>query len=118
LGELVKLSVGGVKFMTTVGTLTAQGRATNFFTGLLSGRMGSTKDGDAYFIDREGEHFGLLLRWMRCGRPRNFKHTVLRNTFSRAWVLLRRDSSDAGAARCVSQGGRLLQRGHCEICFQ
>lgn len=75
LGELVKLSVGGVKFMTTVGTLTAQGRATNFFTGLLSGRMGSTKDGDAYFIDREGEYFGLLLRWMRCGKSLNMPST-------------------------------------------
>lgn len=50
-----------------MGTLTNGGKMTNFFSALLSGRIPSTMHGDAYFVDREPDHFGLL-KYLRTGR--------------------------------------------------
>lgn len=48
--SIVKLNIGGTKFLTTARTL-SQGE--NFFTGLLSGRIPSLLDDEGYyFIDR------------------------------------------------------------------
>lgn len=63
--ELVKLNVGGHRFVTTRQTLT---HGENFFTALLSGRTPAIKDDrDHYFIDRDGQYFGVLLEFLRTG---------------------------------------------------
>jgi hypothetical protein len=49
--ELLELNIGGRRFTTTRTTLAARGD--NFFTALLSGRVGSVRDRKgAYFVDR------------------------------------------------------------------
>lgn len=66
--SIVKLNIGGVKYLTTEQTLCYCGRE-NFFTGLLSGKIPSLKDDDGFFfIDRNGEPFRYLLQFMRTGR--------------------------------------------------
>ena len=65
---IVKLNVGGTKFLSTEQTLS---RGDNFFTGLLSGKIPSVKDEDGFFfIDRDGRVFGVLLEFLRTGRLR------------------------------------------------
>lgn len=80
--NIVDLNVGGIRFTTTVSTLTSRGE--NFFTGLLSGKYGSSKDercgrdriiqfvanqnySGAYFIDRNGRYFEFILDFLRTG---------------------------------------------------
>jgi hypothetical protein len=49
--EIVKLNIGGVKYVTTAQTLTRNGD--NYFTSLLSKRIPPTLDNEGYyFIDR------------------------------------------------------------------
>jgi hypothetical protein len=62
---VVKLNIGGKRFATTVSTLTQHGD--NFFSGLLSGRVPSTKVNDHYFIDRNGRYFEPILDYLRTG---------------------------------------------------
>jgi hypothetical protein len=48
---MVELNIGGRRFTTTRTTLAARGE--NFFTILLSGRIGAVRDKEgAYFVDR------------------------------------------------------------------
>lgn len=64
--QIVKLNVGGKLFLTSSQTLTMYSHT--FFSSLLSGRFSSTKDEQgAYFIDRNGEIFGVILDFMRTG---------------------------------------------------
>jgi hypothetical protein len=66
--NLVKLNVGGQRFLTSVSTLTANGTANNFFTAMLSARIPCVLDDDGYyFIDRNGRHFEPLLDYLRTG---------------------------------------------------
>jgi SpoVK/Ycf46/Vps4 family AAA+-type ATPase len=59
--------VGGRRFTTLESTLLSHGD--NFFSGLLSGNYESLLDEDgAYFIDRNGSLFGLLLDFLRTGK--------------------------------------------------
>ncbi|KAL6066985.1 BTB/POZ domain-containing protein kctd16 [Balamuthia mandrillaris] len=62
---IVKLNIGGVKYVTTGSTLTRNGP--NFFTALLSGRIPSFQDQDGYFIDRNGGLFAPILEMLRTG---------------------------------------------------
>ena len=77
---MIKLNVGGKSFLTTEATLLARGG--NFFSLLLSGRVGATKTEDgAYFIDRDGACFGVLLNFLRTGvllLPPNVLPTAVR----------------------------------------
>jgi hypothetical protein len=87
--SIVKLNIGGIRYLTTVQTLCA-GRD-NFFTvqkkfpyvmslvdaesvvkkGLLSGKIPSLMDDDGYFfVDRNGEMFKYLLDFLRTNRLR------------------------------------------------
>eukprot|EP01130_Rhizamoeba_saxonica_P019177 TRINITY_DN983_c0_g1_i2.p1 TRINITY_DN983_c0_g1~~TRINITY_DN983_c0_g1_i2.p1 ORF type:complete len:192 (+),score=32.70 TRINITY_DN983_c0_g1_i2:5-580(+) len=62
--DIIHLNIGGVKFSTTLSTLSTYGE--NFFTALV--RMPSLRDGDgAYFIDREGKYFEPILHYLRAG---------------------------------------------------
>lgn len=63
--NIVKLNIGGKKFITSTSTLTNRGP--NFFSGLLSGKIQSSMLGDYYFIDRDGECFKPLLNFLRSG---------------------------------------------------
>lgn len=64
--SVVKLNVGGTRFMTTSGTLL--NHSPNFFTALLSGQHSVCKDDKGYyFIDRDPEHFRLVLLFLRTG---------------------------------------------------
>ena len=67
--QIVKLNIGGYKYVTTALTLTSRGE--NFFTTLLSDKFPSVKDEEgAYFIDRDGEYFKPLLSFLRTGELR------------------------------------------------
>jgi hypothetical protein len=66
---IVKLNIGGVKYETTVGTLTSKGD--NFFTTLFSNKFRPLIDDQGYyFIDRDGEYFKPLLSFLRTGELR------------------------------------------------
>jgi len=61
---LVKLNIGGFKFLTSYSTLTKY--PDTFFTSLLNDRLPSTKDEDGYyFIDRDGHFFPSILTFLR-----------------------------------------------------
>jgi hypothetical protein len=64
--DVIALSVGGRRFVTTRATLTRV--PDTFFTALFSGRFAAhTDDGGALFIDRAADGFAPLLEWLRCG---------------------------------------------------
>ncbi|XP_053211202.1 BTB/POZ domain-containing adapter for CUL3-mediated RhoA degradation protein 3-like [Panonychus citri] len=63
--EYVKLNVGGLLFQTTVVTLT---KFDTMFKAMFSGRMEVTKDSEGWIlIDRNGEHFRTILKYLRDG---------------------------------------------------
>lgn len=97
--ELVKLNVGGHRFVTTRQTLTQR---ENFFTALLSGRTPAMKDDrDHFFIDRDGQYFGVLLEFLRTGEliiPPNLRRdAVLREA---AFYLIDVDPIQQQKPRC------------------
>jgi len=62
---MIKLNVGGRLFVTTEATLLSQNEE-NFFSSLLSGRFTSLRDeNSAYFIDRNGSYFEVILEYLR-----------------------------------------------------
>eukprot|EP00484_Ammonia_sp_Unknown_P022920 CAMPEP_0197035656 /NCGR_PEP_ID=MMETSP1384-20130603/13390_1 /TAXON_ID=29189 /ORGANISM="Ammonia sp." /LENGTH=340 /DNA_ID=CAMNT_0042465743 /DNA_START=43 /DNA_END=1062 /DNA_ORIENTATION=+ len=76
--EIVTLNVGGIKYTTTIQTLTG-------FDGYLGARFSSkyaimpSQDG-TYFIDRDGELFKYVLEYLRTGRvflPSTWDHQDL-----------------------------------------
>lgn len=66
--QLVKLDFGGMRFTTSVDTLTS-GEGDNFFKSLLrGGQIPSYQDADGYyFIDRNGKYFEPILDFLRTG---------------------------------------------------
>lgn len=59
--DIVKLNIGGYKYMTTAETLSSS----SFFAALLKGETPSAKDEEGnIFIDRDGIYFGPLLSYM------------------------------------------------------
>ena len=61
----VKLNVGGVKYETTLTTLTADGD-NSMLGSMFSGRHKlHTNDDGEVFIDRDGTHFGYILNMLR-----------------------------------------------------
>ena len=61
----VKLNVGGVKYETTLTTLTADGDS-SMLGSMFSGRHElQTNDEGEVFIDRDGTHFGHVLNMLR-----------------------------------------------------
>ena len=61
----VKLNVGGVKYETTLTTLTADGD-NSMLGSMFSGRHElHTNDDAEVFIDRDGTHFGYILNMLR-----------------------------------------------------
>eukprot|EP01133_Synstelium_polycarpum_P000372 gene372-434_t len=63
--SMVKLNIGGVKFLTTRDTLINS--QSSFFAALLSGKCGNALDKDAFFVDRDGDVFTPILSFMRTG---------------------------------------------------
>jgi hypothetical protein len=62
--QTVKLSVGGQKFVTTIGTLSVD--QNSMLAAMFSGRHPIVKDDEGYaFIDRDGELFKILLAFLR-----------------------------------------------------
>jgi hypothetical protein len=72
-GEVVRLKIGVRKFVTTVGTLTANGTRDNYFARLFSGQLPPShlpigeKETQWVFIDRNGRYFEPLLDFLRTG---------------------------------------------------
>jgi hypothetical protein len=64
--DVVNLNVGGQLFSTTMSTLSVKGD--NFFTSLLSGRVGVVKEAGVIFIDRSPDLFAPILDFLRTGR--------------------------------------------------
>jgi len=65
---LVKLNVGGRRFLSRYATLTRNGSEDNFFMPLLSGRFPVERDEKGYiFIDRNPAYFEALLDYLRSG---------------------------------------------------
>ncbi|CEM10785.1 unnamed protein product [Vitrella brassicaformis CCMP3155] len=65
-GGLVKLNVGGKRFVTTEGTL--QQGSPSFFDGILTGRLLLPQDEEGFlFIDRNGRYFEYILDYLRSG---------------------------------------------------
>jgi hypothetical protein len=64
--SIVKLNVGGHKYLTSRSTLLSKGE--NLFTALLSGRIESNMtEAGYYFIDRNGRYFEPILDYFRTG---------------------------------------------------
>eukprot|EP01119_Soliformovum_irregulare_P000533 TRINITY_DN10373_c0_g1_i2.p1 TRINITY_DN10373_c0_g1~~TRINITY_DN10373_c0_g1_i2.p1 ORF type:complete len:182 (+),score=26.11 TRINITY_DN10373_c0_g1_i2:57-548(+) len=63
--QIVRLNIGGKKFITSKTTLVSKGE--NFFSGLLGGVIRSTKIEGYYFIDRDGKYFKAILEFLRTG---------------------------------------------------
>lgn len=104
MGELVKLNVGGHRFVTTRSTLTRSGET--FFNSLLSGRIPAIKDElDHYFIDRDGQYFAVLLEFLRTGEllvpPPLRREAVLREA---AFYLIELDPATTGKRRPRNDG--------------
>ena len=67
-GGIIKLNVGGKRFLTRYRTLIQSDSQDNFFKALLSGRFPIEKDEKDYiFIDRNGKYFEPLLDFLRSG---------------------------------------------------
>jgi hypothetical protein len=64
--KIVRLSVGGVHFETSIETL--RGDPDSMLAAMFSGRHNICKDEDGrYFIDRDGTHFRYILNYLRDG---------------------------------------------------
>jgi len=64
--SIVKLNIGGIKYITTKQTLLGHSLSEyNFFSGLLNGDIKSMMIGDWYFIDRDGIYFQPILEYLR-----------------------------------------------------
>ncbi len=64
--NILTLSVGGMRFATTYGTLTKYPHS--MLGAMFSGRFTlTTDDKGRYFIDRDGRHFGTILNYLRDG---------------------------------------------------
>jgi len=79
--KIVELNIGGLYYITTVGTLCPKDEP-NFFSGLLSERWANPVDSKgAYFIDRNGKNFEPILDYLRTGKwvipPHLVPETVL-----------------------------------------
>ncbi|XP_053212221.1 BTB/POZ domain-containing adapter for CUL3-mediated RhoA degradation protein 3-like [Panonychus citri] len=65
-GQYVKLNVGGSLFQTTIATLT---RVDCMLRAMFSGQLGVHKDSEGWIrIDRDGEQFGNILKFLRDGK--------------------------------------------------
>jgi hypothetical protein len=74
---IVKLNLGGVKYMTTEETLTSKGK--NFFSGIVESKIPMEKDEEGFvFIDRDAIYFDIILKYLRTG----FIPTCLKKSFS------------------------------------
>ncbi len=98
--QLVKLNVGGTRYMTTVATLT--GRGNNFFTALLKPGTPLVRDDEGYiFIDRDGSYFGPLLTYLRTGEL-DVPASMSRRLLEREALFYLIDVSQAGGAVVVN----------------
>ncbi|KAK3446434.1 hypothetical protein EUGRSUZ_A02129 [Eucalyptus grandis] len=66
--SIVRLSIGGKKFSTTVDTL-SQREPDSMLAAMFSGRHVVCRDPDTgyVFVDRDGKHFRHILNWLRDG---------------------------------------------------
>eukprot|EP01080_Neovahlkampfia_damariscottae_P011197 gene11197-4017_t len=63
---IIKLNVGGKKYMTTAETLTSKGK--NFFSGIVESKIPIESDENGYiFIDRSPNYFDIILIFLRTG---------------------------------------------------
>ena len=64
--KIVRLSVGGAHFETSIDTLKKD--STSMLAAMFSGRHSTAIDEDGrYFIDRDGTHFRHILNFLRDG---------------------------------------------------
>ncbi|KAE8710328.1 FH protein interacting protein FIP2 [Hibiscus syriacus] len=68
LSSLIRLSIGGKKFCTTIDTLT-QREPDSMLGAMFSGRHALCHDSEKgyIFVDRDGKHFRHILNWLRDG---------------------------------------------------
>lgn len=68
--RVVKLNIGGRKYVTTVKTLRGQGKEINYFTALLGDQFAppETDEKGYHFIDRNGSLFEPILDYLRTGK--------------------------------------------------
>lgn len=73
MSDVLRFNVGGVLYVTTRTTLEQDSE--NFLLRIISGKIPSSKIGDAFFIDRSGSLFEHVLNYLRNVRtwtpPRN-----------------------------------------------
>jgi hypothetical protein len=75
--SIVKLNIGGQKFMTTLATLLGQGEENLFGVLLKDGNAVVKDDEGAIFIDRDGAYFGVLLSFLRTGKHERRRRILL-----------------------------------------
>src|SRR5690606_30881502 len=64
-GTVIKIDVGGVKYRTTIETVT---KHQNMLAGMFSGKFSMKPESDGYyFIDRDGVPFRHILNYLRDG---------------------------------------------------
>lgn len=61
--DIIKLNVGGIKYITTKTTLCIY--ADSIFPKLLDNKIPTTKIKDYYFLDRDGKLFNYILNFLR-----------------------------------------------------
>ncbi|KAK8651982.1 hypothetical protein V6N13_141553 [Hibiscus sabdariffa] len=68
LSSLIRLSIGGKKFCTTIDTLTRR-EPDSMLAAMFSGRHTLCQDSEKghVFVDRDGKHFRHILNWLRDG---------------------------------------------------
>ena len=89
LPNIIKLNIGGIIYQTTLTTLR---KYDNMLSKKFSGDYDAEYDEntDSYFIDRDGEHFGYILNYLRSGKliiPTPFlaeknKNNLINNKFT------------------------------------
>jgi hypothetical protein len=101
---LVKLNVGGHRYLTTAQTLASRGR--NFLVALLendaSGKLPALRDEEGFiFIDRNGAVFGTVLEFLRTG------HVFVSPPLTRQQVEVELDFYQIAAAKAAlaAEGG-------------
>ena len=67
--QIIHLNVGGIKYVTSLGTLQNFAAQGHFFSAMFSGKFSTvpTINNNEYFIDRDGECFKYILGFLRNG---------------------------------------------------
>lgn len=113
--SIIRFNVGGIYYSTTKATLEARGE--NMLSRMVSSDVGAVRDDTgAYFLDRSGRLFELVLEYLRTGKLHKGKHAeALKDELSYyaiegVGVLLSEVSDKTLRDRIEAQRGEILHK--------